>query len=104
MADINDRQAVWQKLNTETGRIAWQDLQTFFAAGQVVFVEQGLDLIEVGVEFSQDNKAVLEPLIRAGKMAVVDDQLAQQWLAESASVWALVIAPWVLVQRIVEEK
>lgn len=100
MTEHTEREALLHKLNQETGKMAWLDLQTFFAAGQVVFVEQGLDLIQIAAEFSCDNKTLLEPLIKARKMGVVKDALAQQWQADNTVLWTVVVAPWVLVQPI----
>lgn len=97
---MNEREVLLNKLNSETSKIAWSELQTFFAAGQVVFLEKGLDLIAMAAEFSLDNKALLAPLIEQGKMGVVNETLAQQWLNNNQQVWAVVVAPWILVQAV----
>ncbi|HEY9033215.1 MAG TPA: DUF2288 family protein, partial [Pseudomonadales bacterium] len=69
MAD--DKQTIFHKLNREAGKIAWRELQPFFAAGQAVFVDTSLDLIDIASEMALDNKALLEPLVQAGQVAVV---------------------------------
>ena len=38
------------KLNLETSRICWHELQTYFARGQVVRVSPDLDLLDVAAE------------------------------------------------------
>ncbi len=105
MANSSEYQAVFDKLNQETAKMAWRDLQTFFAAGQVVYVAKDLDLIAIATDMSLDNKNVLAPLIEQGSVAVVNDQQAAQWLANDTLLWASVVAPWLLVQPIdTEEK
>ena len=86
------------KLNLETARIGWGELQRFYARGNVVRVAEDQDLIEVGVALVRDRKDEFQQWINDGKVAEVKPDEAQRWHDEEASVWALVVAPWVLVQ------
>jgi hypothetical protein len=86
------------KVNLETSKIPWHELQRFFAAGLAVAVSQELDLVEVAWQFSEDNKAQVEIWLANQQIAVVSDQQAQDWLAHDRSVWAVVVKPWILVQ------
>ncbi len=88
------------KLNKETAKITWQELERHYASGAVIAVANGHDLIEVGCQLSLDNKEVVEQWLTAGVMAKVDDQQATQWFEQQATLWAVVVAPWVLVQEI----
>jgi hypothetical protein len=88
------------KLNRETARIGWEELQRFYARGDVVAVAKGVDLIEVACHFSNDNKQAVAALMQADKVFKPDDARALDWLERKASHWAVVIAPWVLVQEI----
>lgn len=97
---MNERDVLLNKLNSETSKIPWSELQTFFAAGQVVYLEKGQDLIAIAAEFSLDNKDLLAPLIEQGKMGVMQEAQSLQWLDENQVVWAVVVAPWVLVQEV----
>ena len=45
------------KLNLETSKIAWKELQRFFANGTVLVVSTDMDLVEVAFQISQDNVA-----------------------------------------------
>ncbi len=58
----DDRGTVFRaKMNLETSRIAWREMQRFFASGAAIYVSPGLDLVEVAYQISEDNKAqVLE--------------------------------------------
>ena len=88
------------KVNLETSRIAWKELQRFFASGAAIFVSDDLDLVEVAFQFSQDNKAQVERWLLAGKVGKVSDEQAKAWLEADATMWAVVVSPWVLVQAV----
>lgn len=86
------------KINRETGRIKWSELERHFASGSVVFVSEELDLIEVALRIAHDDKESIARWMQSGKVARVSDQQAQLWLAADASLWASVVSPFVLVQ------
>ena len=86
------------KVNLETSRIAWKELQRFFASGAAVYVAPGLDLVEVAYQFSVDNKTQVERWLDSNKVARVSDQQALEWHETDAIVWAVVVKPWILVQ------
>jgi hypothetical protein len=87
-------------INLETSRIAWKELQRFFASGTAIFVNEGLDLIEVAVQISKDNKAQVAQWLEAGQIARVNDAQARAWYEADADVWAVVVRPYVLVQAV----
>lgn len=86
------------KVNLETSQIPWTELQRWFAAGLAIAVDKELDLVEVAYQFSIDNKPQVEAWLNAGKIGHVTDQQAAQWFNTHASVWAVVVKPWVLLQ------
>lgn len=87
-----------ERLNTETARIAWKELQTFFARGAVVAVEPEVDLVEVAARMVEDDKSALEAWLLAGQVALVTPERARAWYERDAQLWAVVAAPWVVVQ------
>ncbi|GAB0147917.1 DUF2288 domain-containing protein [Marichromatium sp. PS1] len=87
------------KLNQETARAPWSSLQRFFAQGKVIRVAVGLDLIETALRIARDDTAALGAAIEAGEVGPIPDAEARDWFARDTEVWALVIAPWVLVQE-----
>jgi len=91
-----------QKFNLETGKLDWQEIQTHFARGVVIVVNQGLDLIDVAVKLSDDNAKVIEQLIDTGDIVRAHDDHARSWVEKEPSFWAVVVSPWVLVQEIKE--
>ncbi|WP_235015582.1 DUF2288 domain-containing protein [Oceanicoccus sp. KOV_DT_Chl] len=88
------------KLNRETAKISWEELQRFYAAGSVVVVSAELDLIVVAELFSTDNSAAVTQLLESGGIVKADDRQAELWHQQQANVWAVVVAPWVLVQAV----
>lgn len=90
------------KVNMETSRIDWKELQQFFASGLAVQVSTELDLVEVALQMSGDNKAQIENWLDAGMVGKVTDEQAAAWLATDPEVWAVVVSPWVLVQEIAD--
>ncbi|MFV8569738.1 DUF2288 domain-containing protein [Marinobacter sp. SBS5] len=86
------------KLNLETSRIHWHELQTYYARGHVVRVEPNLDLLEVAAQLTADNKAQFEQWLASGSVGDVSPDLARAWYEKNSELWAVVVAPWVLVQ------
>jgi hypothetical protein len=87
------------KVNRETARLPWSELVKHFAAGTVVFVADDLDLVDVAVRISHDDKANIVQWMAAGKIAKVSDQQAREWHEAGAALWTAVVSPFVLVQR-----
>lgn len=95
-----DDQELKTKLNKEAAKIGWQELERFYASGAMVAVGSGMDLIEVACQFSQDNSAVVQAWLAEGQVYKVDDKQAISWQQQQAVLWAVVVAPWVLVQEV----
>lgn len=87
------------KITLETAAIAWAELLPHFARGAVVAVDAALDLVAVAEAFHRDDAAQLKAWMAAGQVGKASDAQAQAWLQQGAQVWAVVIAPWVLVQE-----
>ena len=86
------------RLNAETARISWQELERHFARGALLTVSPALDLVEVGVHMINDDKTMVDAWLESGDLRKTTDQDALQWSENDATLWAVVIAPWVLVQ------
>jgi hypothetical protein len=87
-------------LNLETSRIAWEELQRFFASGAAIFVSEELDLIDVAIQISKDNQKQVLQWMETGKVTRVNDAQALAWYERDAEVWAVVVRPYVLVQDV----
>jgi hypothetical protein len=100
MTGTNHQDIVRAKVNLETSKIAWKDLQRFFAAGMALAVAEDLDLVEVAFQVSKDNATQIRAWMSAGKFGKVSDEQAGAWFERDELLWAVVISPWVLVQPV----
>lgn len=98
MSSVKSRDEIKTRLNLETSRIAWRELQTFYARGHVVRVSPDLDLLDVAAELTADNKARFRQWMSQEQVGDVSPDLARAWYDREAELWAVVVAPWVLVQ------
>ena len=98
MSSENIRDEIKARLNLETSRIAWRELQTYYARGHVVRVSTDLDLLDVAAELTADNKACFQEWMSLGQVGDVSPDLARTWYDREAELWAVVVAPWVLIQ------
>lgn len=94
----DDPQVLKAKLNQETAKADWRELQPFFARGQTVYVASDLDLVEVAAAFSQDNTDQMTQWQQAGQVHPVSDEQATTWYESGQPLWTVVVIPWVLVQ------
>lgn len=90
---------VLQDLHEQTAKIAWQELQRFFAQGVLLKVDQDHDLIKVAELFVHDDSKAVSELLDSGFVARCSDDDARKWQSENQVLWAVVAAPWVLVQE-----
>jgi len=88
------------KINQETAKIAWKELQRFFAGGKALMASADLDLVDVAYQISEDNVEQIQQWVAAGKLSHVSDEQARDWAETDALVWAVVVSPWVLVQPV----
>jgi hypothetical protein len=86
------------RINSETAKIAWRELQQFFAQGYAVAVSPQLDLVDVAYQVSADNKSRIQEWMEVGQFGPVSDAQAIEWLEANTLMWAVVVRPWVLVQ------
>ncbi len=87
-------------INLETAKIAWKDLEVYFAGGNVISVSSELDLTEVALQITKDNAASLKDWMDKGMIDVVADEQAKEYADTETTVWAVVIKPWILIQPI----
>ena len=88
------------RLNQETSKLRWTELQRHYAGGNVVAVDETLDLIAVAVAIARDDAAAVKKWMADGRLARVSDIQAAAWLQVDLEMWAVVVKPWVLVQRV----
>jgi hypothetical protein len=98
MSDPEDCDSLKLRLIKETAVIRWQELQGVFARGMILVAGNDLDLVETALQIARDNKTAVESWSASGQLAKATDQQAQQWYEGDASLWAVVVKPWVIVQ------
>lgn len=98
MSSPQSRNEIKARLNLETSRIGWRELQTYYARGHVVRVSPELDLLDVAAELTADNKDQFQQWMAQGQVGDISPDLARAWYDREADLWAVVVAPWVLVQ------
>lgn len=96
-AETSD-ELVRAKINSETARIPWKELQRFFASGKTLLVNSELDLVDVSFSFHQDQAESVAQWLEQEKISAVSTELAKQWIENNTVVWAVVVKPWVLIQ------
>ena len=94
MAEMNAGEIFRAKINLETSKIAWKELQRFFAGGKAMMVSTDLDLVEAAFQISEDNVAQIRQWMAAGQLTRVPDEQAREWIETDALVWAVVVNPW----------
>jgi len=88
------------RLNSETAKLAWPELQRHFARGVVVIAAPGMDLVEVATRMSMDDGDSVSQWLAADQVRRATEDDARRWVESNANFWAVVVAPWVVVQVI----
>ncbi len=87
------------KLNTETAKADWTELEVFFAKGQLIRVDSQLDLIDVAAHIACDHTETVKNWMLNGQIAKLEDATAADWQTRKPAIWTVVLAPWILVQE-----
>lgn len=101
MAEVTPerQQVLREEYHRQTARIHWHALQAYYAHGSVIVVSPDLSLLDVAVQMGMDNTDCFRRWIAAGEVAGVSDEQALTWYEANTELWAVVAAPWVLVQQ-----
>lgn len=91
------------KLNLETARLGWPELERHFARGVVVRVAAGHDLLDAALAMAENRADDVQRWLADGSLAQPGTDDAQRWHARQQVFWGVVVAPFVLVQEIADE-
>lgn len=97
--DRNDPEQLAAYFNAETAQIGWEELERFYAQGVVLHVSDVLDLVQVAVKLAQDDTVQFQQWMEAQQVGRLSDEVAARFHRDRPMVWAVVAAPWVLVQE-----
>lgn len=92
------------KLNLETAQLSWSELERHFARGDVIRVAPGMDLIDTALHIAENNTATVQEWLADGRITRAELTDAKDWHARQPMFWAVVVAPWVLVQEVLKER
>ena len=87
-----------QKLNLETAKISWKELQVFFAKGSLLQIEATEDLLSVAELIAANDESAIESLILNQKIGFATPEWVKNNCTQTTPLWTLVIAPYVLCQ------
>ncbi len=88
------------QLNAETAKLVWPELERHFARGSVIRVDPSLDLIDVAVSVSEDDKEKVELWMNTDLVGHPSLEDAKDWVERQPDFWTVVVAPWVLIQEV----
>ena len=88
------------KINRETARLQWQEIEPHFASGNVISVAKELDLIAVAKAVADDNAVAIKQWMEEQQVIPTSDEQAITWQKGNAEFWAVVIKPLILIQPI----
>lgn len=90
---------LYAQLLGETAAIRWQELQPFFARGALLWVAGEMDLVDVAMAVASDKGEQVAAWLAAGSISKVETDRAEDLLNRDPQLWAVVVAPWVLIQE-----
>ncbi|WP_353191576.1 DUF2288 domain-containing protein [Pandoraea pnomenusa] len=90
---------VYLRLLGETAKIDWKDLESFFARGVLLYVSPGVDLVSVAEAVANDDTPTVSQWLSSGMVQRMQGDQAADFAARTPELWAVVVAPWVLVQE-----
>ena len=97
MAETNIRES----LRTEVDECDWAALVPHFDNGAVIVVEQGQDLVDIGIAFAEDDKEAVQSWLKGGQIAKADEKMVAPWTqTDKIQFKVLIIRPFVLIQKI----
>lgn len=87
-----------EKLNLETAKISWKELELFFAKGNLLTVSAGQNLIDVAEQIASDKQNEIESLILSKNIEFATPSWVRENCSENPTLWAVVVAPYVVCQ------
>ncbi|VTS64728.1 Uncharacterized conserved small protein [Streptococcus dysgalactiae subsp. equisimilis] len=79
-------------------------MQPFFARGALLQVDAALDLVEVAAALAEDDREKVAAWLAGGGLGKVEEAAAKDFLERDPPLWAVVVAPWVVIQERAEKE
>ena len=90
--------SLFSELASESGTIAWSELQRHFARGALLIVKPPLTVIDAAKAMIEDDSDQVGRWLNSGSLEKAKDCHARDWNSRHTIFEAIVVAPWVLVQ------
>lgn len=90
---------LYSKLLTETAQIQWFELERFFASGVLLRISSDMNLITVAEALAANQHEQVATWLSEQRLQKVEVEHAQDYLARDPELWAVVVAPWVVIQE-----
>ena len=87
------------KLEKYSGTVDWGYLEKHFQNGALIYVDESLDIKEVGQSISEDNKDQVSSWLNSGDILKPGTQHAEHWKRSETVFRALIVTPFVLIQE-----
>lgn len=95
----NEISTLYAQLLGETAQITWAEIMPQFAKGNVLWVASQQDLVAVAEYIINDDKKQVSALMQQKALHVLTDATAMDYAARDPELWAVVVAPWVIIQE-----
>ncbi len=95
----NEISDLYAQLLGETARISWDEVMPLFAKGVVLWIASDQDLVAVAEHMINDDKKYISALMQQKALHNLSDEQALDLQQRQPELWAVVIAPWVLIQE-----
>ena len=89
-----------EKLEKYSGDVDWNYLRPHFEAGNLIYVDPGLDLKAAGLAFANDDSKQVKRWLQHGDLVQPCALHAEHWVAEKTRFQAMIVRPFVLAQPI----
>lgn len=87
------------KLLGETAQVRWSELAPLHLRGTLLHIAGDLDLVSVAEAVAGDDAQQVAAWAASGLLQRMPAETASAYESHDASLWAVVVAPWVLVQK-----
>jgi len=96
--NVENKLSLKERLNLETAKISWKELEVFFAKGNLLTVSSGQNLINVAEQIASDKQNEIESLILSKNIEFASPSWVKENCANNPTLWAVVVAPYVVCQ------
>ncbi len=87
------------KINSETSIVNWKELEILYARGNVFLVSSNLDLVDVALKVTNDDKAFIQKAMQEEKIVKPNLDWVKNNCQPDTPFWATVVAPFVFIQQ-----